>query len=281
MAGLLHVVATPIGNLDELSPRAAKCLCEVEIVFAEDTRHSRKLLARLGSNRRLQSLHEHNERKRVDEVISLLAENKSIALLTDAGTPGVSDPGATLVRAVADAGFGVVPITGPSALAAALSVCGFAESSTDAWFVGFLPAKGKARRAKLDRVAAHPGVVVLYEAPHRLHTTLKDLTPYDPQRQVCLCREMTKVHEEVCHTTVGDLEARFSERGKARGEITLVLGPVTATELSPEDELVDAALRRCLDAGLSARDASLAVAAVLELSRRHVYQRCQRIAVDQ
>lgn len=271
--GTLFLVATPIGNLGDVSGRVAETLAAASVVYAEDTRHSKTLLRHLGLTAELESLHEHNERKRVNAVLARLEQGESVAVISDAGTPGVSDPGALVVRAAVEAGHRVCPIPGPSALAAALSVAGFAEGSTDVLFVGFLPVKGAARAAALARVAAHPGVVVFYEAPHRIRRTLDEVAAVERSRPACVCRELTKLHEEILHGSASEL-AEWAAR-EVKGELTVVLGPVAtdAETQDADDAAVDAALRRCLDAGFSARDAAAAVAAVLELPRRHVYRR--------
>lgn len=276
MAGTLYVVATPIGNLEDITPRAVQCLRDADEIYAEDTRHTRKLLSHFGISARLESLHEHNERARVDHVVSAVRGGKRVALVTDAGTPAVSDPGAKVVRGVAEAGLTVSPIPGPSALAAALSVSGFAEAGCPVLFVGFLPATGKARRAALDRAVAHEGVVVFYESPHRWRETFAELAGVDAERAACACRELTKVYEEIRHGTVAEL-CTWADDNEPRGELTLVLGPIEREQPEADDVTVDAALRRCLDAGLSARDASTAVAATLGLKKRRVYQRCQKL----
>jgi 16S rRNA (cytidine1402-2'-O)-methyltransferase len=276
MAGVLYVVATPIGNLEDISPRALQCLRDADEIYAEDTRHTRKLLGHFGISAQLQSLHEHNESARADRVVALVGDGKRVALVTDAGTPAVSDPGAKVVRAVADEGLAVSPLPGPSALAAALSVSGFSEAGCPVLFVGFLPVKGKARRTALDRAVAHEGVVVFYESPHRWRETFAELAAADAERKACACRELTKMYEEIRHGTVAELCA-WADDNEPRGELTLVLAPVEREEVAADDATVDAALRRCLDAGLSARDASTAVAATLGLKKRRVYQRCQQL----
>jgi len=272
------VVATPLGNLEDLSPRAVRILGEVHTICAEDTRHTRPLLAHFGITRPLLSLHEHNERGRSDRVLALLGDGHDVALVSDAGTPGVSDPGSVLVAAVVEAGYRVSPVPGPSALATALSVSGFAESSTSVLFLGFLEPKGKSREEQLLQVVAHSGLVVLYESPHRVADTLSALAARMPTRRVCLGRELTKLYEEVRTTTLAEL-ATWAQ-GEVRGEITLVLGPLQQEVVRLEDAQVDAALKRCLAAGLSARDASTAVAAVLTLPRREVYARCQMLRAE-
>ena len=277
MSGRLQVVATPLGNLADLSPRAAEALRTADVVYAEDTRRTRGLLSHLGASVPLRSLHEHNERERTNEVVGRIAAGARVVLVSDAGTPAVSDPGADLVAAVAAAGHRVEPLPGPSALVAALSVAGFRAASSDVSFLGFPPAKGKARRAWMGRAAAQAGLVVFYEAPHRIGATLSELAEREAERPAVLARELTKVHEEVVRGTVGTL--RQWAEGEVRGEITVVLGPQEAVEdaATPDEAAVDAALQRCLDAGLSARDAATAVAAVMELPRRGVYARCQAL----
>jgi 16S rRNA (cytidine1402-2'-O)-methyltransferase len=276
MPGTLLVVATPLGNLEDLSPRAVRLLLGSDVIYAEDTRRSRVLLDHFGIQRPLRSLHEHNERDRSDEVLDALGRGETVAVLTDAGTPAVSDPGTTVVALAAAAGHRVSPVPGPSALTAALSVAGFAAGDEGALFVGFLPARGKEREAALARVAAHRGSVVLFEAPHRIEATLAELAALDPVRPACACRELTKVHEELRRGSLAELAA-WAAPG-LKGELTVVLAPLPPVEVVPAtvDE-VDGMLRRCLEAGLSARDSATAVAAVSGRARREVYARCQAL----
>jgi 16S rRNA (cytidine1402-2'-O)-methyltransferase len=274
--GALSVVATPIGNLDDLSLRASRTLREADIIYAEDTRRSRVLLEHLGVVKRLESLHEHNERERTAEVLGRLGRGEQVALLTDAGTPAVSDPGALVVARAREAGFRVTPIAGPSALSAALSVSGFAPGVAGVLFLGFLPARGQERRSALARALGHTGVVALFEAPHRLARTLEELARHAPERHACVARELTKIHEELRWGLLHELAAWAAS--PVRGEITLVLDSVTEAASPPaEDVEVDRLLERCLDAGLSPRDAASAVSAVLERPRREVYARCQAL----
>lgn len=268
----LYVVATPLGNLEDLSPRACRILAECDVLFAEDTRRTLGLLQHLGISRSLHSLHEHNERGRIAQVLLHLEEGRSVALVSDAGTPVVSDPGEAVVSAALDAGVKVVPIAGPSALAAALSVSGFRADAV--LFVGFLPTKTKDRKQQLDRISAHEGVVVLFESPHRIMATLEELAS-NGERRACLCRELTKMHEEVRRGTLADL-VDWSRQGP-RGEITLVLGPRSDNAASQADPDVDGAVSRCRAAGLSKRDTAAAVAAVLELPRKRVYARVEAL----
>jgi 16S rRNA (cytidine1402-2'-O)-methyltransferase len=276
MPGTLLIVATPLGNLEDLSPRAVRLLAGSDVIYAEDTRRSRVLLDHFGIQRPLRSLHEHNERDRSDEVLEVLDRGETVAVLTDAGTPAVSDPGTTVVARAAAAGHRVSPVPGPSALTAALSVAGFSAGEGGALFVGFLPARGRERETALGRVAAHRGPVVLFEAPHRIEATLAGLAGLDPTRLACACRELTKVHEEVRRGTLQELAAWAS--AGLKGELTVVLGPLPPLELEPAaPDAVDDMLRRCLEAGLSARDSATAVAALSGRPRREVYARCQAL----
>ena len=270
-APYLALIATPLGNLEDLSPRAAAALATVGWLYAEDTRRSRQLLSHLGLRRRLHSLHAHNERSRTEAILAHLAAGDSVGLVTDAGTPVVSDPGAEVVAAVHAAGFQVTPIAGPSALTAALSVAGFMVAAP-VQFHGFLPARGSALTAALAALAAAPTVAVFFESPRRLATCLARLAELQPAREAVICRELTKLHEEVRRGPLAALAA-WAAASEVRGEITVVLGPGTAAVvLAPGDEVPQAALGRCLAAGLSPRDAATAVAAILELPRRAVYR---------
>ena len=273
MSGVLYVVATPLGNLSDLSARVIETLKAVDLVYAEDTRRTKTLLNHIGSTAPLESLHQHNEHERVGGLVRRLGEGQSLALVSDAGTPGVSDPGAIAVAAARDEGYEVRPIPGPSALATALSVCGFLAD--EVLFAGFLPAKGKDRQVALDRVAATSGLVVLYEGPHRIVKTLRDIGALTPERRICLCRELTKMHEEIRWGLANELATWADEA--IRGEITLVLDAMPIEAVAADEAEIDAALGRCLAGGMSARDAAAAVAAVLEVPRKLAYGRCQRL----
>jgi 16S rRNA (cytidine1402-2'-O)-methyltransferase len=218
--GTLYLVATPIGNLEDITLRALRILREATVIAAEDTRHTRKLLARHRIAGRLLSLHEHNERTRTPALLRRLLGGDSVALVSDAGTPGLSDPGMALVRAAADAGVPVVPVPGPSAVLAALVASGLpAEPAT---FLGFLPARHVERRRVLGSVRDLPHTLVLFEAPHRLLATLDDLLAALGDRRVAVARELTKVHEEVYRATLSETVRRFSAEAP-RGEFTLVV----------------------------------------------------------
>jgi 16S rRNA (cytidine1402-2'-O)-methyltransferase len=216
------VVGTPIGNLDDLSPRAAAALAAADLIAAEDTRRTRILLGRIGASPRLVSFHAHNQRARLEPLLRILREGKTVALVTDAGTPGISDPGHLLVRAALEEGFPVTPVPGPSAVATALSASGFPADTFV--FEGFLPHK-KGRRTRLAALADEPRTVVLYESSHRIRRLLEELAALCPAREVGVAREITKLHEEMVRGTVGEVRDLLSGR-EPRGEYTLVLGPL-------------------------------------------------------
>ncbi|MEO1482457.1 MAG: 16S rRNA (cytidine(1402)-2'-O)-methyltransferase [Myxococcota bacterium] len=268
----LFVVATPLGNLEDMTPRAQRILREADVVYAEDTRRTLSLLQHFGSARELLSLHEHNETARIERIVRELGEGRSVAIVSDAGTPGVSDPGERVVAAVKAAGFSVSPVPGPSALAAAMSVAGFPMGAS--LFAGFIPHKGRERNDALAQVLAHRGSVVFFESPHRAAKTLGALAEAQPERRACVAREISKLHEEVRDGSLAELAEWSADR--VRGELTVVLGPWTPVT-SQEDQEIDAALTQCLDAGLSTRDAASAVAVLLKVSRREVYRRAQRL----
>lgn len=221
-AGRLSVLATPIGNLEDITLRALRILREVDGVLAEDTRRTRILLRHHGIDARLTSLHSHTGPDKLRRVLDELEGGSHWALVTDAGTPGVSDPGVRLVRAASDAGIAVDAIPGPSALTAALSTAGIPCDPFR--FVGFLPRGGGKRRRVFEVIAAEPGTTVLFESPHRLHRTLEELAAWvGEQREAAVCREITKVHEEVVRGPLRQLADHFANG--TRGEITLVIGP--------------------------------------------------------
>jgi 16S rRNA (cytidine1402-2'-O)-methyltransferase len=272
---MLYVVATPLGNLADFSARAIECLKDVEAVYAEDTRRSRILLEHFGIRKPLKSLHAHNEKERLNEILLSLEKGQSVALVTDAGTPAVSDPGALLVEQVWQHGFRVVPIPGASALTTALSACGFSLAGRAVTFFGFLPTQNKERQQMFKDLTSLAGVAVLFESPQRLQKTLQDLAALMPDRLACVCRELTKVHEEIKRATLQEL-ATWADK-QILGEITLVLGPFEKT-ISIEDQIIRTALQKCLDAGMTARDATLGVSLTLEVSKKHVYALCQALS---
>ncbi len=278
--GTLYVAASPLGNLQDISARLQHTLADVDVVLAEDTRRSRVLLSHLGLHKPLQSLHSHNEVAKRDALVDRLRAGENFLLLSDAGTPGVSDPGAHLVASAHAAEVPVCPIAGPSALTAALSVSGFMPDDSGVLFVGFLPRHGKERDAAVQRLCSHPGISVVFESPERLGKTLAALAQDDPMRPMVLCRELTKMHEEVRCSSLGTLAEHYVSK-PPRGEITFVIGPKRvaptahnhpddAHQLTPPTSL-QAAVRACLDAGVSAKDTAQALAAIFNIPRKAAY----------
>lgn len=269
MAGLLQVVGTPIGNLGDLSPRAGEALAAADVIACEDTRRTRKLLAAKGiPGRDLVALHAHNERAQTEKLVARLGAGARVALVSDAGMPGVSDPGQMLVAAAVEAGTRVEVVPGPSAVLAALVASGLA---TDRFaFEGFLPRKGGDRRNRLAQVAAEERTVVLFESPHRLADTLADLADAcGDQRPVAVARELTKLHEEVWRGALGAGAAHFA--GEApKGEIVIVVGGAEQVG-RPDDATVEAALRDLLEGGADRKAAVAAVASDLGVPKRQVY----------
>jgi 16S rRNA (cytidine1402-2'-O)-methyltransferase len=269
----LYVVATPLGNLRDVSLRALDILAGVDIIAAEDTRVTAKLLARHGIASRLLSVHEHNERRRAAEIVTLLGDGKSVALVSDAGTPAVSDPGAVVVRVVTDAGFAVVPVPGPSAVIAALSASGIAAPR---WlFCGFLPASASARRKELERLRDYPCALVFYEAPHRIGATLDALAAgLGAEREVVVARELTKQFESIHRCRLCEAPAWLAaDPDRGRGEfVVIVEAPVAA----PPSEEADAAHDRTLTVLLSELPLAQAVRIAVALTgapRKRLYAR--------
>ncbi len=269
--GALYVVSTPIGNMGDFSFRAVEVLKSVSLVLAEDTRHTRHLLDRYEIATPMASYHEHNEAKTTPRLVARLVGGESLALVSDAGTPLVSDPGARLVRAAIDAGVAVVPVPGPSAALAALVASGL--DAGHFLFLGFVPRSGRDRRAALDEIAVSRHTVVVYESPNRLADTLAELEELGSGlRPAVVAREMTKQFEDIQRGTVTALRAYYQER-PVRGEVVLVVGG--AEDVAASDEDVAAKVRSLRAAGLSARDASVRAAAELGVSKRVAYRLAQ------
>jgi len=233
----LYIVATPLGNLYDITMRALAVLGKVDAIAAEDTRHTRRLLDHFGIRTRLLAVHQHNEQAAADGLVGLLEQGQHIALVTDAGTPAVSDPGARVVARVQAAGFQVVPVPGPSAVTTALSASGLVEGRF--LFVGFLPPKSSARRAELETLASTPAALVFYEAPHRVVECAADLAAvFGGQRELVVARELTKLHEQIARMPLAEAADWFAaDSDRCRGEFVLIVAPPLATEgLSPETE---------------------------------------------
>jgi 16S rRNA (cytidine1402-2'-O)-methyltransferase len=271
MTATLYVVATPLGNLADLSSRAADCLRQVAVVAAEDTRRTRGLLAHLGAAPQLLSFHAHSAPRRTELLLEILQSGRDVALVTDAGTPGVSDPGADLVAAVRAHGFAVVPIPGPSAVTTALSAAGLPADRY--LFLGFIPRKGGERARLLARAAQEEWSVVFFEAPPRVAALLADLRGVaGAERQAVVARELTKLHEEFRIGTLGELAEYYSAE-EARGEVVVVLAG-TGVAPSPPDRSAEARAlaARLLGAGVSRREAAQQVAAELGMARNEAYR---------
>ena len=261
----LYVVATPIGNLGDLTARAREVLGSCDGVIAEDTRHSGNLLKHLGLSKPLYSLPAFDEVARVEPLVRRLAGGESLALVTDAGTPAISDPGAALIRRAVEEGVAVVPVPGPNAAVAAVSVSGFPEGRFH--FAGFLPRKASERARMLAELAALRAQLVFYEAPQRLARTLADLRAALGDRQAVVARELTKLHEELARGALSELEQRFS--AEVRGEVAIVVRG--APEESPADPAVlEEEVRARLERGESPR--SIAEALSAAHSKREVYR---------
>jgi 16S rRNA (cytidine1402-2'-O)-methyltransferase len=264
--GRLVLVATPVGNLGDLSSRARAALAGAALICCEDTRRTGRLLHHAGiAGVRLAICNEHTEAARIPEVLGVLGDGGDVAVVTDAGTPAINDPGERLVRAVLDAGYEVTTVPGPAALIAALVVSGL--STARFVFEGFLPRSGRARAERLADLAAERRTIVLYEAPHRVVRTLADLAAaLGADRRVSVARELTKLHETVVRGTLGDVAI-----GEPRGEYVLVVDGARGTVEVPDDDAVRDALRAELAAGRSRRDAAAAVATRLGVPRRVAY----------
>ncbi|MEO1400628.1 MAG: 16S rRNA (cytidine(1402)-2'-O)-methyltransferase [Cyanobacteria bacterium J06635_1] len=269
-AGILYLVGTPIGNLEDMTFRAVRILKEADLIAAEDTRHTGKLLHHFQIETPQISYHTHNARRRIPDLIAQLQSGKTIALVSDAGMPGISDPGYELVCACAAAGIVVSPIPGPSAVVSAIATSGL---PTDRFvFEGFLPAKGKERKQRLDQLQAESRTLVLYESPHRLLKTLSDLsTTLGGDRSVTLARELTKRYESFWRGTLAEAIEHY-QKTEPRGEFTVAIAglPPKSIELS-EDDLI-AKLKALLDDGLSPSQASRQLAQTTGLPKRDIYQ---------
>ncbi|MEA2747659.1 MAG: rRNA (cytidine1402-2-O)-methyltransferase [Myxococcales bacterium] len=275
MAGTLYVVATPIGNLGDLTLRAIDVLRSCDRVAAEDTRRTRQLLSHLGiEGKPLDALHAHSTARDVAKLVERLEAGESVALVTDAGTPAVSDPGDALVKAAIAADTRVVPIPGASAVLAALVASGLA-TGVGFRFIGFLPRDGAARRDGVATLCATPEPVILFESPERTQATLAELADAMPERPACVARELTKIHEEVVRGTLASLA---KDRDAWRGEIAIVLGGWSPDMRSEEidDDAIDARIDRELDGGTHAKTVADVVAAWSGRPRRAIYERVVR-----
>src|SRR5215204_1077931 len=221
MSGTLYLVATPIGNLADITHRALQILKDVDLIACEDTRHTHKLLQHYGITTRTISYHEHNEQQRSAHLIDLLKQGSNVAVVSDAGTPSISDPGFRLVRAAIESEIPVVPVPGPSALISALIAAGL--PTDEFFFAGFLPPRSNARRARLSELRSVPGTLIFYEGPHRLAATLKDAYEILGERETVVARELTKMHEEIRRGRLSELTSHYENDENVRGEIVVLI----------------------------------------------------------
>lgn len=276
MPGELFIVATPIGNLEDITQRALRVLREVDLIACEDTRHTRKLLNHFALDTKTISYHEHNERERAEELCELLESGKSVALVSDAGTPLINDPGYRIVTAAIERGIRVTPVPGPAAFIAALAASGL---PTDEFaFGGFLPARANARRVKFEELRSMGATLVFYEAPHRIVAALKDAAEVLGNRRAVVARELTKLHEEFVRGTLNELFEQFSKAGTARGEMVLLISgeavdssAVANPEQAPTERLV-ARVSDLEGEGLNSKDALKRAARELGIKRAEAYR---------
>lgn len=276
--GILYLCATPIGNLEDITLRCLKVLSEVDIIAAEDTRQTIKLLNHYEINNHMISYHEHNKKTKGEEIVNLLLEGRNIALVTDAGMPCISDPGEDLVKLCIKKGIEIIPIPGVSASLTALSISGL---TTERFvFEGFLPKKGKDRTERLEDIANEKKTIILYEAPHRLLTTLKDLEKYLGNRNISISRELTKKFEETVRTDIKGAIEEFSKRD-IKGEFVLII----EGKLIEDDDLnnsfwkslsLEEHIKYFIDSGLSKKEAVKEVAKLRKIPKKEVY----KIAID-
>lgn len=274
--GALYVVATPIGNLEDLSPRAARVLAEAALVAAEDTRHSGRLLRHLGVERPLLSLHEHNEASRVARIAAHLVAGEDVALISDAGTPLICDPGFVLVRELRRLGHRVVPVPGPCALVTALSAAGL---PTDRFlFRGFLPAKGGARRARLEALAERDETLVFYESPHRIRDTLADIAVCYGERHLVLARELTKTFETFLEGAASTLlEVLAADPDQARGEFVVMVAGAPPREVDAVTLEGETLLAALLSEGVGVKQSAAVATRVLGGTKKQWYAQAQAL----
>jgi 16S rRNA (cytidine1402-2'-O)-methyltransferase len=272
MPGTLYLVATPIGNLADITHRALQVLSDVDLIACEDTRHTHKLLNHYGLSTKTISYHEHNEQQRATELIERLKQGTNIAVVSDAGTPSISDPGYRLVRAAIENEIRVVPVPGPSALIAALIAAGL--PTDEFFFAGFLPSRASARRARLAELQSVPGTLIFYEAPHRLAATLKDAYEILGEREAVVARELTKLHEEIRRGRLSELTADYTdEKPDIRGEIVVLIDRSVIGGAVTEKVSVAALVEQFETEGMDHRAALKKAARELGLSRAEAYRK--------
>ena len=274
MPGKLYVVATPIGNLSDITERAIKTLRDVDLIACEDTRHTKKLLHHFGINTKTLSYHEHNELQREKELIDRLVNGSDVAVVSDAGTPAINDPGYRLVRAAIDAEVEVVPIPGPSALITALVASGL--PTNEFFYAGFLPARANARQTRLRELSSIPATLIFYETPHRLLASLKDAREILGERQAVVARELTKLHEDIRRGLLSELVEHYGASAEPRGEIVLLIDQTVVATADAKDEVgssVGQLVAEFERQGLDHRAALKKAARELGLPRAEAYRR--------
>jgi len=273
VSGTLYIVATPIGNLEDITARAIRILGEVDLIACEDTRQTRKLLNRYGIAKPLVSYHEHNEQARSSDLLRELEAGKSVALVSDAGTPLIADPGYRLVEQARHKGILVSPLPGPSALLAALSASGLPTDSFS--FHGFLPPKRGQRRTFLEDLRPFQATLVFYETPHRILEALEDIGEILGPRPVVLARELTKIHEEFLRGTPSEIRELLAKRPSVKGEITLMVGKGETSQV--DDTPLAEAVEKLVESGLPRMEALKIIARQRGLSKREVYKRLNEL----
>ena len=268
--GCLYLVATPIGNLEDITYRAVRVLSECDLVACEDTRQTRKLLDHYGIKKPMLSCHEHNEAARGRLIVDKLTQGLNVALVSDAGTPMISDPGYRVVAEAAGAGFQVIPIPGPSSVLAALAASGLPVDRFR--FVGFLPSRQNERRRALEALREESTTVIVFEAPHRILDSLEAIAELLGDRRLVLAREVTKLHEEFLRGTATQIRATLASRASVRGEITLLIGPAPEIAVAPTEQEVRAEFDASLAQGMGRMDAIKHVARRWKLGKRDVYR---------
>jgi 16S rRNA (cytidine1402-2'-O)-methyltransferase len=270
VAGTLFVVATPLGNFEDITYRAVRTLGECDAIACEDTRHSRKLLDHFGIRKPVFSLHDHNEQARVEELLGRLAAGERVAVISDAGTPLISDPGYRIVEAAVEAGFAVVPIPGPSAITAALSAAGLPTDRF--YFGGFLPARSTARAAELEARIEEEATLVYFESPHRILDTLADIERLMPGRSVTAARELTKLHEEFLRGSAGKIREELALRPQILGEFTLLVAKQAKTRSLPPEAEIRRQVKERIRSGEDRKTAMKAVAKRIGIGKADVYR---------
>jgi 16S rRNA (cytidine1402-2'-O)-methyltransferase len=273
--GELFIVATPIGNLEDITQRALRVLREVDLIACEDTRHTRKLLNHFSIDKKTISYHEHNERERAEELCELLEAGQNVALVSDAGTPLINDPGYRVVTAAIERGIRVIPVPGPVAFIAALAASGL--PTDEFFFGGFLPARAHPRRARLEELRSVRATLAFYEAPHRILAALKDAAEALGNRRAVVARELTKLHEEFVRGTLNELVEQFAKVGTARGEMVLIISgeAIESSAANPEQTNTERLVERVNELereGLNSKEALKSAARELGIKRAEAYR---------